>query len=249
MHRGWWGASRRDFLPCLFFHRFSPRFSLFLSRRIILLSSSGCVLVRSVNAVQHYSRLFGESLFNAFSRSFPASNCKTAWINNQGFFELSYPRLFDLIVPASYCCSLGFPSSLLQFSAFPWKIIHCSPSREIHFSVSCNRLEGYAAASSRDSYIETQHPGVEDPAAAFPAGAFLLHYARFIVSRTKADSPWRVLTLGSDCDEHLRFYEWINLIGRLLRGRSASNGKLPAFQPNYDPLVLAFLFFFFCCFF
>lgn len=35
----------------------------------LLLSSSGCVLVRSVNAVQHYSRLFGESLFNAFSRS------------------------------------------------------------------------------------------------------------------------------------------------------------------------------------
>lgn len=171
----------------------------------LLLSSSGCVLVRSVNAVQHYSRLFGESLFNAFSRSFPASNRKTARINNQGFFELSYPRLFDLIVPASYCCSSGFPSSPLQFSVFPWKIIHCSPSREIHFSVSCNRLVGNAEVHA----IRTsrQHPGVEDPAAAFPAGAFLLHYARFIVSRTKADSPWRVLTLGSDCDEHLRFYE------------------------------------------
>lgn len=121
----------------------------------LLLSSSGCVLVRSVNAVQHYSRLFGESLFNAFSRSFPASNCKTARINNQGFFEFSYPRLFDLIVPASYRCSSAFPSSLLQFSVFSWKIIHCSPSREIHFSVSCNRLEGNAAEGSRDSYIET----------------------------------------------------------------------------------------------
>lgn len=31
----------------------------------------------------------------------------------------------------------------------------------------------------------------------FPTGAFIPHYARFIVSRTKDDSPWRVLVSGA----------------------------------------------------
>lgn len=31
----------------------------------------------------------------------------------------------------------------------------------------------------------------------FPTGAFIPHYARFIVSRTKDDSPWRVLVPGA----------------------------------------------------